>query len=235
MPASLPQRPSGAQTVYDMVRAQIIDGTLAPDVRLTEPVLAQHLGVSRTPVREALRLLTAEGLVQQQLTGGIRVAPMRRLDLERIFDVRGRLEGLMAHDACVRMDERGRTELEELFDLMDRMRGHHRAVLDLGRQFHEKIGEHADNPWCSHLLHQLRAHVDRFRAASTGQPGRAADTVTEHHQVFEAVISGDAERAERTMRAHIDRSAEVAARALILDDPAEATTAATPHDGEQPA
>jgi len=74
--AGLARRQSGARAVYDLLRGRIIDGSLAPDARLTEPVLSAELGVSRTPVREALRLLQAEALVVELPTGGVRVAPL---------------------------------------------------------------------------------------------------------------------------------------------------------------
>ena len=218
MSASTARRASGAQTVYETVRAQIIDGALAPDTRLTEPGVARALGVSRTPVREALRLLLAEGLVQQQLTGGMRVAPLRSDDLGRIYDVRGRLEGLMARDACARMNAAYRAELQNLVALMERTRGIDAEALDLGRQFHTKIADCADNPWCEHLLHQIRGHIDRYRAFSTADPGRVGDAVTEHAGIFTALISGDPAAAERAMHEHVSRSAESARRALHLPD-----------------
>ncbi|WP_454044699.1 GntR family transcriptional regulator, partial [Cellulosimicrobium sp. Marseille-Q8652] len=96
------RRQSGARAVYDLLRTRIIDGTLAPGARLTEPVLSAQLGVSRTPVREALRLLQAEALVVELPTGGVRVAALDLADARRVYEVRARLEGLLARDACER-------------------------------------------------------------------------------------------------------------------------------------
>ncbi len=217
MSAQTSPRSSGALTVYTTVRAQIIDGTLAPDLRLTEPELAHSLGVSRTPVREALRLLMAEGLVLQQVTGGMRVAPLRSDDLNRIYDIRARLEGLLARDAAARMDVRFRHELLGIVEVMERTRGVDGDVLDLGRQFHAKIAECADNRWCVQLLHQIRGHVDRFRAWSTSDPGRPDEAVTEHGKILQALLAGDPDAAERAMLAHVARSAHAARRALRLD------------------
>lgn len=211
------RRSSGAHAVYDVLRARIIDGTLAPEARLTEPDLAQSLDVSRTPVREALRLLMAEGLVQQRLTGGMRVAALHTDDLDRIYEIRGRLEGLMARDACVRMDARGRDKLQNLMDLMERMKGVDTAILDLGRQFHGAIAEIADNPWCANLLHQIGGQVDRYRARSTRQPGRPDEAVAEHRRIFDQVTGGDPDAAEQAMRDHVALSAAAARRALQHD------------------
>lgn len=200
-----------------MLRARIIDGSLAPEARLTEPDLAQSLDVSRTPVREALRLLMAEGLVQQRLTGGMRVATLHSDDLDRIYEIRGRLEGLMARDACVRMDAVARVKLQNLMDLMERMKGVDTAVLDLGRQFHGAIAERADNPWCANLLHQIGGQVDRYRARSTSQPGRPDEAVAEHRRIFDQVTGGDPDAAEQAMREHVALSAAAARRALQHD------------------
>lgn len=218
MPGSPVGRATGAKSVYDRIRSQIIEGTLAPDERLTEPGLAHALQVSRTPVREALRLLMAEGLVREQLTGGVRVTPLRIEDLSRIYEVRERLEGLMARDASIRISAEGRAELEYLHTLMERTRESDPTVLDLGGQFHAKIAEYADNPWCAQLLRQIRGHVDRYRARSTSRPGRIDEAIAEHRAVLEAVQTGTPHEAEEAMRHHVRLSAESAAQALRPGD-----------------
>lgn len=207
------RRQSGAHAVYELMRARIISGEFSPGARLTEPELASVLGVSRTPIREALRLLTAEGLVDQLPTGGCRVAPLDLADIRRVYDIRGRLEGLTARDACLRMTEADLRALSRLLDLMHRLRGDEAEVLRLGREFHGRIGEIAGNRWCDQLLHQIRGHVDRYRALATREPGRPDHAVAEHQIIFDALASGDPDRAEQTMREHVDTSATSAVRA----------------------
>ncbi|MGO3485232.1 MAG: GntR family transcriptional regulator, partial [Cellulosimicrobium funkei] len=130
--AGLARRQSGARAVYDLLRGRIIDGSLAPDARLTEPVLSAELGVSRTPVREALRLLQAEALVVELPTGGVRVAPLDLADARRVYDVRARLEGLLARDACERATPDDVARLARLVTLMDAVRDHEDEVLRIG-------------------------------------------------------------------------------------------------------
>lgn len=213
-PLAAVRRQSGARAVYDLLRQRIIDGSLAADERLTEPVLSARLGVSRTPVREALRLLQAEALVVEQPTGGVRVAPLAATDLHRVYDVRARLEGLLARDACERARPADVQRLARLVDLMDAVRDHEDEVLRIGAQFHGEIESLADNRWCSELLRQIRGHVDRYRSLSARERVGTTDHVDEHRAVARAIASGDPDAAERSMREHIERSAAMAAKAL---------------------
>ncbi|RXR27046.1 GntR family transcriptional regulator [Oerskovia turbata] len=213
-PLAAVRRQSGARAVYELLRSRIIDGSLAADTRLTEPVLAAQLGVSRTPVREALRLLQAEALVVEQPTGGVRVAPLAVNDLHRVYDVRARLEGLLARDACERAQPADVARLSRLVDLMDTVRDHEDEVLRIGAQFHGEIATLADNRWCSELLRQIRGHVDRYRSLSARERVGTTDHVDEHRAVASAIASGDPDAAERAMREHIERSGAMAAKAL---------------------
>lgn len=213
-PLAAVRRQSGARAVYDLLRQRIIDGTLAADARLTEPVLSAQLGVSRTPVREALRLLQAEALVVEQPTGGVRVAPLAVTDLHRVYDVRARLEGLLARDACERARPADVERLSRLVDLMDAVRDHEDEVLRIGAQFHGEIAALADNRWCSELLRQIRGHVDRYRSLSARERVGTTDHVDEHREVASAIASGAPDAAERAMREHIERSGAMAAKAL---------------------
>lgn len=208
----------GLEAVYQRLRTAIIDGRLRPDERLTEPALADLLDVSRTPVREALRLLLAEGLVQRQVPGGLRVAPLRREDADRIFDLRARLEGLLARDACLRLDDAGEARLRRLVTLMEHLAEDELEVLRLGREFHETIAEIADHPWCSQLLRGIRGHVDRYRTWATSAPGRPGQAVAEHRTILDALAARDPEAAERMMQEHVIRSADAVRRALPGSD-----------------
>ncbi len=212
--AGLTRRQSGARAVYDLLRDRIIDGTLAPDARLTEPVLSAELGVSRTPVREALRLLQAEALVVELPTGGVRVAPLDVADARRVYDVRARLEGLLARDACERATPDDVARLVRLVTLMDAVRDHEDEVLRVGAQFHGEIETLADNRWGSALLRQIRGHVDRYRALAARRRVGTTDHVDEHRAVADAIASRDPAAAEAAMRAHIERSAALAEQSL---------------------
>ncbi|MCB7136274.1 GntR family transcriptional regulator [Cellulosimicrobium marinum] len=210
----LARRSSGARAVYDLLRGRIIDGTLAPDARLTEPVLSAELGVSRTPVREALRLLQAEALVVELPTGGVRVAPLDVADARRVYDVRARLEGLLARDACERARPDDVARLVRLVAVMDAVRDHEDEVLRIGAQFHGEIEALADHRWASALLRQIRGHVDRYRALAARRRVGTTDHVDEHRAVADAIARRDPDAAEAAMRAHVERSAALAEQSL---------------------
>lgn len=208
------RRQSGSEAVHDVLRQQIISGALAPGDRLTELDLAANLGVSRTPIREALRLLLGEQLVERRATGGFRVAPLYTADVRGIYDVRALLEGLMAQDACQRMTEADLTTLRRQIERMSLLRDHEDEVVKLGREFHGQIEQLGSNRWCVQLLQQIRGHIDRFRTVSTRAPGRAAEAAEEHQKIYDALASGDADAAGEAMREHVYRSAESTLKAL---------------------
>lgn len=209
-----PRRQSGARAVYEMLRERIISGVLPPGERLTEPVLSAGLGVSRTPVREALLLLQAEGLVTELPTGGVRVATLDVSDARRVSAVRSRLEGLLAYEACERATPDDVARLHRLVDLMDAVRDHDDEVLRIGGQFHGEIERIAGNAWCSALLRQIGGHVDRYRVLAARRRIGTTDHVDEHRAIAYAVGQGDPVTAEATMRAHIERSAAMTEQAL---------------------
>jgi len=230
---TLSPRQSGARAVYDALRTQIIDGTLAPDERLSEPALAARLGVSRTPVREALRRLEAETLVVEQPTGGVRVAPLDVADARQVYEVRARLEGLLARRAAERVagteaaaggasegafdgapDPADVARLARLVELMDAVRDHDDEVLRIGAEFHAVVERLADDRLCAALLRQIRGHVDRYRTLATRERVGTTAHVDEHRAVARAIVEGDPDAAEDAMRAHIDQSAAMATRAL---------------------
>lgn len=208
------RRQSGSEAVYEVLRAQIIAGELAPRERLPEVDLAASLGVSRTPIREALRLLLGEQLVERRPTGGFRVSPLDIADVKGVYEVRALLEGLLARDACERLTADHLATLRQQIDRMSLLRDHDGEVVKVGREFHALIEEAAGNRWALQLLQQIRGHVDRYRTLSTRSAGRSAEAVAEHQAVYDALVARDPERAQAMMRDHVHRSGESALKAL---------------------
>lgn len=206
------RRQLGSEAVYDVLRGQIISGELSPGERLPEVELAAALGVSRTPVREALRLLLGDQLVERRTTGGFRVAPLDIADIRGIYDVRALLEGLLARDACGRLTDDDLLSLRQQIERMSLLRDHEAEVVKIGREFHGLIEQAAGNRWCLQLLQQIRGHVDRYRTISTRAAGRSAEAVAEHQEIYEALVAREPERAQALMRKHVHRSGESALR-----------------------
>lgn len=209
------RRQLGSEAVYEMLRGQIITGALAPGERLPEVELAVALGVSRTPVREALRLLVGEQLVERRITGGFQVTPLDMADIAGIYDVRALLEGLLARDACLRLTDDDLATLRSQIDRMALLRDHDAEVIKLGLQFHGLIERTAGNRWCRLVLQQIRGHIDRYRTISTRAPGRSMEAVDEHRAIYHALAARDPEGAQAAMRAHVHRSGESVLKAIV--------------------
>lgn len=210
------RRRDGSAT-YEQLRALIVERALEPGSPLSAPELAEQLGVSRTPVREAIATLVVEGLAVRRGSNRTMVAPVSAEELGHVYDVRSRLEGLIAADAARRVTEADEAVLEQQIMIMDRLRDDYRQVVRFGAEFHDELQRISGNALAESLLHIVRGHVDRYRTLTSQRPGRASDAVDEHRDIFEAVVSRDAERAEAVMQRHL-LSAKAVAISLMLED-----------------
>ncbi|PJJ55606.1 GntR family transcriptional regulator [Compostimonas suwonensis] len=202
------QRQSMADGVFSLLRDQIISGQIPPGQKLTELDLVKTLGVSRTPIREALRLLLGEQLVEKRSSGGFSVTDVRMEDIRGIYNVRALLEGLMAREASVKLTT---DDLEVLGEIIDRMHKvpttDEQTIVLLGREFHAHIEHVAANRWAKEALQQIRGHIDRYRMLASRGKGRPVEAVREHQAIYSALVVGDAELAEHLMRQHVENSA----------------------------
>jgi DNA-binding GntR family transcriptional regulator len=196
--------------VAGILREQIFAGELAPGSFLDEAALCTRLEISRTPLREALKVLTAEGLLRHEPRRGCFVNEVTEQDLDDIFPVIALLEGRCAFEAARRATD---ADLRELGVLHDRLQGH----ADAGRIkdyyatnfiIHEAIIELANNRWLAQAIADLRKILKLSRLQSLGAPGRLAQSLSEHMTVFAALKSRDSEGAEAAMRTHLLRQRE---------------------------
>ena len=197
--------------VFENLREAIITGQLRPGERLMEVQIAEELGVSRTPVREAIRKLELEGLVIMVPRKGAYVSNVSIKDITDIFQIRRVLEGLAAELAAERLTEE---QLEELRQLLDRTaetidKLEVLTAVDMDTGFHQVIYEAGRNEKLSSMLYHLREQIQRFRTQSLSRPGRLQQAVMEHRAILEALEKGDGELARRLVEEHIE-SAESA-------------------------
>lgn len=195
------------EEVADRLRQRIFDGELAPGSFLDEVQLAQELSISRTPLREALKVLTAEGLVRHEPRRGCFVAEVTEQDLDEIFPVIALLEGRCAYEAA---QNAGEADLQALEELHARLARHARArrVNDyyaVNFAIHEAIITLADNRWLAQVITDLRKIVKLARLQQLHAPGRLEQSLSEHLAVFAALKARDAEGAEAAMRTHLTR------------------------------
>jgi DNA-binding GntR family transcriptional regulator len=214
------QRVSGAQLVSSELRERILNLRLEPGTRLHEAELAAELAVSRTPLREALRMLLAEDLVEQLPTGGMLVRRLDLQDMRELYSVRAALEGLAVREACRRL---GEADLEALGRLVEQMRllvDHPAELTRLGGEFHARIAAIAGNRRCEQLLRQLHGHMRRYHALSSRREPRRRAALEDHRALFEALRARDPDAAEQTVRDHVlaaCREVEVAAAGLLSE------------------
>ena len=189
-----------------IIERAIIKGEFPPGTRLEEQELADRYKVSRTPVRETLRLLASTGLVEMRARQGAIVATLTIPKLIEMFQVMAELEGL-----CARLAARRRAPAQ----LAEMVEGHEACVAAIGRnnpelfyeanrRFHEAIYRAASNQFLENSTRALRNRVAPYRRYVTYQPGRMTETIPEHERVLDAIRRGDAEGAHHLMRDHIN-------------------------------
>lgn len=208
-------RPLG-EIVYESLRDAIVNQTLKPGERLMEKELADEMGVSRTPVREAIRKLELEGYVIMIPRKGAYVAGLSIKDINEVFEIRGALEALAAGLAAQRASEE---EIEEM-ELSLALEASHFETSDLLKtievdtKFHDLIFKASKNSRLMGMVKDLREQVQRFRTTTLAVPGRMKFALDEHRKIIECIAARDIEAAQRAAGDHIE-SAEAALLEVI--------------------
>ena len=189
------------------LRERIFSGELLPGSFLDEVQLAEALQISRTPLREALKVLTAEGLVRHEPRRGCFVNQVTEQDLDEIFPVIALLEGRCAFEAARNATDADLLALEELHERLNRHAAAGRITEYYAANFaiHEAIITLASNRWLAQTIGDLRKIVKLARLQQLHAPGRLQQSLTEHMAVFAALKARDAEGAEAAMRTHLTR------------------------------
>lgn len=209
-----------AEQVTDELRAAIHSGELAPGERLVERKLADRLGVSHIPVREALTRLAEERLITREPRRGARVAQLSAQDLEEISSLRIVLEQFMAIRVQERWNEESAARLGAIIqDMSDAAPGDIAEVLRQDRLFHETLADLAEHRFLDELSGQLRGRITGFIQAANSalDPTEQEEHVRSHQQIVDAIASGDPEQARAVIAEHVTR----AVRRITPSVPAE--------------
>ncbi|MDO8459013.1 MAG: GntR family transcriptional regulator [Burkholderiaceae bacterium] len=193
--------------VATTLREQIFAGELGAGAFLDEPALCESLSISRTPLREALKVLASEGLVRHEPRRGCFVSQVTERDLDEIFPVIALLEGRCAFEAANNATDADLTALEVLHQ---RLVGHAEAkriadYYQVNFTIHEAIITLANNRWLAQVIGDLRKILKLARLQQLHAPGRLEQSLSEHLAVFAALKARDAEGAEAAMRTHLTR------------------------------
>jgi DNA-binding GntR family transcriptional regulator len=198
------------EDVAERLREQIFSHELAPGSWLDEQSLATAFGISRTPMREAIKVLASEGLVTSKMNKGSYVTEVDRRDLEQIFSVLSLLEGQAAKETAINATEAQLTQLDDLHHRLEKAA----ADRDIGQffefnvKFHELIQEIAGNKWMNGVIDDLRKVLKLQRRDSLSRGDRLLSSLLEHREILQAILKRDPVAAELAMRNHLARGLE---------------------------
>jgi DNA-binding GntR family transcriptional regulator len=214
------------------LRTMIVRGELSPGQQLGEADLSDALGISRTPLREALKQLATEGLVELRLNHSAVVAPFRRAELNELFEAVSGIERCAAELAAARMES---SDMERLAALQDKIEWHHgrgelREYFHTNQQIHSAIVDFARNAVLKATHEALLARAERARFFALSTLGRWDESVREHQEILAALKAGDAARAGQLLGHHVRRTGEIVAETLD----GKGDEAAAPDAGARP-
>lgn len=202
---NLKDKQSLSSKVFKYIRDGIIEGRYQTGEYLVETKLAEELGISRTPIREALKQLELEELAVSIPNRGVVVQGLSSQDVEDIFAIRLTLEGQAAYWAAQRIQQPEIDRLNELADLME-LYTRRQDIVNLARldtEFHEIIYEACDSRMLKHILASLHQNISRARKSSLNLPNRPEKSLEEHRAIMEAIERRQPEQAKAQMESHI--------------------------------
>lgn len=206
--------------VSDVMRQAIKDGVLKPGERLMEIRLAEELGVSRTPIREAIRKLEQEGFVVMVPRRGTYVADISLKDISQVFEIRGALEELAAGLAAERITPDELERLERILVEINEYMAHDDfdKIVDADVRFHDVLYQASRNQRLVDILHNLREQMLRFRSISMHYPGRLAATWEEHRQMVENIANHNSAMARKVAKKHMENSEKTLLKGISQDE-----------------
>ena len=201
------------EQVAERLRSRILAHTLAPGSWIDEQTLAAEYGISRTPLREALKVLAAEGLVTMKLRRGAYVTEVSERDLSEVFHLLALLESDAAGIVAQRASSAEIAELQALHAELEATVADRDRFFAANERFHMRLLEMADNRWRVQLVTDLRKVMKLNRHQSLFKQGRLEASLKEHRQIMAALKAHNGERAQALMQAHLNAGREAAALA----------------------
>jgi DNA-binding GntR family transcriptional regulator len=207
----LQARKSLGEHVFDSLKQAIVRGNMSPGEWLVESHIADTLGISRTPVREAIHKLEREGLIERQPRGGFTVLGLTRDDIEETFGIRAVLEGYAARLAAQKHREKELAPLESKIAEFDKCL-HKKQLSELTRintEFHDLLYALSKSPKLVHMINGLTDQIYRFRQIILKETKMARISNEDHKQMLEFIRKRDADGVEALVRDHIVRGQEM--------------------------
>jgi DNA-binding GntR family transcriptional regulator len=209
-------RPSLHEQLRERLRTLIIEGELEPESRIDEKGLCERFGVSRTPLREVLKVLATEGLVTLLPNRGARVAGFDMNDLTEAFPVMGALEALAGQIAATQASDAEIADIERLHNAMHVAYGERdlRRYFDLNQQIHAAILSCARNATLAQLYGQVSAKIRRARFTANLSDARWAEAIAEHDQMLVALQTRDGAALAHVLQLHLDHKLKAVTEAV---------------------
>ena len=194
--------------IFNILREDILNSRYAEGEKLVEAKLAEDLGVSRTPVREALKQLELDGLVENIPNRGVVVLGISKQDIEDIFEIRTAIEGISAKWAVDRITNEELASLKEVYELMEfyTFKKDVEKFAELNTRFHEIIYKATKSRYLEQVLKDFQYYMKKTRRKSLQVEGRIYHSLSEHKEILDAFLARDKEWAERALSNHVKNS-----------------------------
>lgn len=204
------RKPIG-EHVFDSLKQAIIRGNMSPGEWLVESHIAETIGISRTPVREAIHKLEREGLIERQPRGGFTVLGLSRDDIEETFGIRAVLEGYAARLAAIKHNKEELKSLESKMDEFEKCldKKQLNKLTQINTEFHDMLYAMSKSPKLIHLINSLKDQIFRFRQMILKEAKMAKVSNEDHKQMLKFIRRRDANGVELLVRDHILRGQEV--------------------------
>jgi len=193
--------------IADNLRDMIIAGKLKEGDKIKEEALCSLMGTSRTPLREAIRVLSSEGLIELIPNHGAYVSKPTFVEIKEMFDVMTVLEGVCARTAAEKMNDKALSTLEKLHEKLEEKcdQRDQKEYIRYNNQYHSFVQELAGNRTLNQIVNGLRQKILLYRYQSLSLPGRFEDSIQEHRELLEAFRRRDPEKAETLMKIHLKK------------------------------
>lgn len=196
------------EKVYDTLKQMIIDGVIKPGERIIETEYSNKFKISRTPIREAIRMLELEGLVESQTTGGVIVKTLTREEISEIYKIRIALESLIIEEIIKKINNQDIKKLEKVlkntkkaFEVKDIEK-----VFSLFTEFNQILYDIASLPKVTGMINNINLYLKRFRKLSIDNPSRKEEAFEDHVQILEAIKNKELSTAISINRMHLEKS-----------------------------
>ena len=202
--------------VASKLRELIFDGVLEGESRIPEKILCKRFGISRTPLREALKVLAREGLICLLPNRGARVNKITPQDIDEVFPVMGALEAVAGEAACQNISEEGIGEIRAFHYQMalHHTRGERLEYFQLNQLIHEKILDAAENPTLTQVYKGLSGRIRRARYIANIPQHRWDQAMHEHEKILEALVARDGKKLGDLLKSHLLNKSEVVKRTV---------------------